>query len=76
MSETRSTAWIEGHRFWCGAKDVEEDVNTVGFHGNSAGAAAGAVNNMRDANVPIATATGVDSYPNYDKARTKTTCSW
>ena len=40
--ECQSTAWSEGHRFWCSAKDVEEDVNTV-IHGNPAGAAAGAV---------------------------------
>jgi hypothetical protein len=42
--ECQSTAWSEGHRFWCSAKDVDEDVNAVGVgHGNSAGAAAGAV---------------------------------
>lgn len=38
--ECQSTAWSEGHRFWCSAKDVEEDVSTVGVHGNPAGAAA------------------------------------
>ena len=39
--ECQSTAWSEGHRFWCSAKDVEEDVNAVGVH--STGATAGAV---------------------------------
>lgn len=38
----KSTAWSEGHRFWCSAKDVEEDVSSVGVHGNPAGAAVGA----------------------------------
>ena len=28
--ECQSTAWSEGHRFWCSAKDVEVDVNQVG----------------------------------------------
>ena len=42
--ECQSTAWSEGHRFWCSAKDVEEDVNAVGVdHGNSAAAAVGVV---------------------------------
>ena len=35
--ECQSTAWSEGHRFWCSAKDVEEDVNATGVgHGNAA----------------------------------------
>jgi hypothetical protein len=42
--ECQSTAWSEGHRFWCSAKDVEEDVSAVGVdHGNSAAAAVGVV---------------------------------
>ena len=47
--ECQSTAWSEGHRFWCSAKDVEEDVNavTVG-HGSSAGAAVGVVGHAGD----------------------------
>ena len=40
--ECQSTAWSEGHRFWCSAKDVEEDVTSVGVHGNPAGAGVGA----------------------------------
>ena len=36
--ECQSTAWSEGHQFWCSAKDVEVDVNAVGGHGNPAGA--------------------------------------
>ena len=31
--ECQSTAWSEGHRFWCSAKDVEED--TLGDHSQS-----------------------------------------
>ena len=27
--ECQSTAWSEGHRFWCSAKDVEEDVGAA-----------------------------------------------
>jgi hypothetical protein len=31
--ECQSTAWSEGHRFWCSAKDVEDE-NTAGNHGH------------------------------------------
>src|SRR6266700_4995111 len=31
--ECQSTAWSEGHRFWCSAKDVEED--NLGDHSQS-----------------------------------------
>lgn len=31
--ECQSTAWSEGHRFWCSAKDVEDE-NAAGNHGH------------------------------------------
>ncbi|KAF9446068.1 hypothetical protein P691DRAFT_777117 [Macrolepiota fuliginosa MF-IS2] len=34
--ECQSTAWSEGHRFWCSAKDVEEDGGGAGNDGGSA----------------------------------------
>ncbi|KAJ3501255.1 hypothetical protein NLJ89_g9422 [Agrocybe chaxingu] len=35
--ECQSTAWSEGHRFWCSAKDVDEDnTNTTGDHSTTA----------------------------------------
>ena len=33
--ECQSTAWSEGHRFWCSAKDVDED--TTGDHSTTQG---------------------------------------
>ena len=35
-------ALSDGHRSWCSAKDVEEDIISVGVHGNPAGAGVGA----------------------------------
>ncbi|KIM37323.1 hypothetical protein M413DRAFT_277406 [Hebeloma cylindrosporum] len=40
--ECQSTAWSEGHRFWCSAKDVEED--TLGDHSQSAQSSAATTN--------------------------------
>ncbi|OJT07817.1 MYND-type zinc finger protein samB [Trametes pubescens] len=49
--ECQSTAWSEGHRFWCSAKDPEEDGEHHHHHGESSRGPAGTGNG------PPATAT-------------------
>lgn len=57
--ECQSTAWSEGHRFWCSAKDPEEEGDHVQAESTRARANAAATTNLPDVNAGVPVGTNV-----------------
>lgn len=61
--ECQSTAWSEGHRFWCSAKDVEDDGTTATAQASSS--ATVNANGAREQLGPLGTTIGIDLTPHH-----------
>lgn len=56
--ECQSTAWSEGHRFWCSAKDPDDDGEHSHSHSERRSATAGAVGDGRASTITSTTSGG------------------